>query len=276
MSSLAFQYWLQNGPKAFSGNGFYHTGGSRHAIQLVRWLFSLVGLLGQVNRFCEAQTLNEQREIWHRSLRKVLLSRLLAWTVMSNDKWLWKALGVPPAQRDMIEQDYLQRQAEREGQSMSKVGLGHAIWEYAVNTLDPAVAHTLLSNSNHYYLLTLLGHYTTSSHPDYLSPRSHHKLSRADAFDGLRIHTDEVNEVVDRMAPNTLTIAVVMDSMDWFPPGGSEAEIQVMKLRNALKVGGRVLLRSAGEMPWYVSVFEMQGFKCKRVGWRKPGECIDR
>lgn len=279
MSSLAFQYWLQVGPKAFSGNGLYHTGGSRHAIKLTRWLFSLVGLLGEVTRLCSAQTLNEQREIWQRSLRRVLLSRLLSWTIISNKAWLWRALGVPSAQREMIEQDYLYRIAGGKPTAADEVahyGSGKAIWEYAVNTLDPVVSQSLLSNSNHYYLLTLLGHYTTSSHPEYLSSRGYSKLSRPDAFDGLRIHTDELGEVVDRMAPSTLTIAVVMDSMDWFPPGASDAEVQVRQLRRALKIGGRVLLRSAGELPWYIAVFQSQGFKCRRVGWRKPGECIDR
>lgn len=279
MSSLAFQYWLQTGPKAFSGNGLYFTGGSRHAIKLTRWLFSLVGLLGEVNKFCSAQTMNEQREIWNRSLRRVLLSRLLSWTVISNKAWLWKALGVPTAQREMIEQDYISRVSAgsaKKADELAQYGSGRAIWEYAVNTLDPAVAHTLISNSNHYYHLCLQGHYSTNSHPEYISQRGYSKLSKPNAFDGLRIHTDEVNEVVERMAPNTLTIAVVMDSMDWFEPGASAADEQVRKLRRALKSGGRVLLRSAGELPWYIAVFQAQGFKCRRVAWRRPGQCTDR
>lgn len=34
-------------------------------------------------------------------------------------------------------------------------------------------------------------------------------LSTPGAFDGLRIHTDEINEVINRITPGTLTIAVV-------------------------------------------------------------------
>jgi betaine lipid synthase len=34
-------------------------------------------------------------------------------------------------------------------------------------------------------------------------------LSRAGAFDGLRIHTDEINEVIARITPSTLSVAVV-------------------------------------------------------------------
>lgn len=79
------------------------------------------------------------------------------------------------------------------------------------------------------------------------------------------------------MQPEALTIAVLMDSMDWFTPGGSEAPAQVKAVNRALKVGGRVLLRSAGLSPWYVRVFEEHGFSCKRVAARvPPGTCTDR
>lgn len=292
LSSLAFQFWLHNGQKTFGGRGLYYTGGSRHALSLVSWLFGVIGLKGQVTRFCEASTLNEQREIWHRSIRRVLLSRLLAWTVISNKAWLWRALGVPSAQREMIEQDYILQAEPRLDvdtaatdvpvprrslkEDIAHYGSGRAIWEYAVNTLDPVVSTSLLSESNHYYLLCLLGKYTQRCHPDYMSPRAHAKLSRRGAFDGLRIHTDEVGEVVERMTPGTLTIAVVMDSMDWFTPGDGQATAQIEKLRKALKMGGRVMLRSAGLKPWYVEEFDRLGFSCKRVGCRVPGSCIDR
>ena len=67
-----------------------------------------------------------------------------------------------------------------------------------------------------------------------------------------------------------------MDSMDWFDPGSDEAAIQVEALNHALKLGGRVLLRSAGLKPWYTSVFENFGFSARRVGTRLPGTCVDR
>lgn len=113
-------------------------------------------------------------------------------------------------------------------------------------------------------------------HPNYLTPKAHAKLSRPGAFDGLRIHTDEIKEVISRLTPGTLTIAIVMDSMDWFDPSGDEAAIQVRALNHALKISGRVMLRSAGLKPWYVSVFESLGFTPRRVGARLPGMCIDR
>lgn len=46
-------------------------------------------------------------------------------------------------------------------------------------------------------------------YPPYLGPKAHAKLSRPDAFSGLRIHTDEINEVILRIKSATLTVAVV-------------------------------------------------------------------
>ena len=106
--------------------------------------------------------------------------------------------------------------------------------------------------------------------------KAHARLSRRGAFDGLRIHTDEINEVISRLAGCTLTIAVVMDSMDWFDPKSDEAQTQIRALNHALKIGGRVFLRSAGLKPWYIPQFEGLGFSTKRVGARLPGSCIDR
>ena len=115
-----------------------------------------------------------------------------------------------------------------------------------------------------------------SCHPGYLTAKAHAKFSRPGAFEGLRIHTDEIQEVIARIARGSLTIAVVMDSMDWFNPKDSEALKQIRALNYALKLGGRVLLRSAGLKPWYISGFETLGFSAKRVGSRLPGSCIDR
>ena len=109
-----------------------------------------------------------------------------------------------------------------------------------------------------------------------MTAKAHAKLSRPGAFDGLRIHTDEINEVVARVTPGTLTIAIVMDSMDWFDPESDAAAKQIRALNYALKIGGRVLLRSAGMRPWYIAEFEKLGFSSRRAGARLPGTCIDR
>lgn len=218
---------------------------------------------------CTATTLHEQQEIWNEKVRPVILSWWVSWGILRNERFLWKAMGVPKNQRDLILTDYYER-------SGGTGGSGNAIWEYVVNTFDPIINSSLLSNDNYFYLLCLTGKYTKTSHPSYLSPGNYKKLTAPGAFSGVRIHTDELNEVLARLKPGTLTVAVVMDSMDWFDPKGTDAREQIRRLNMSMKVGGRVMLRSAGLKPWYVDVFEEEGFVAKRVGTRNPGSCIDR
>ena len=67
-----------------------------------------------------------------------------------------------------------------------------------------------------------------------------------------------------------------MDHMDWFDPEGGSATEELRAVNKAMKIGGRVLLRSAGLKPWYITNFTAQGFKCQRVAARTAGKCIDR
>jgi hypothetical protein len=59
--------------------------------------------------------------------------------------------------------------------------------------------------------------YMHRCHPRYLGVKAHSKLSRPGAFDGLRIHTDEINEVIARMTPSTLSVAVVSYASRRYP-----------------------------------------------------------
>lgn len=291
LSSRGFQYWLSN-ERVFTkanGRGLYDTGGSKNAIRLFRYLSYAFGLRRSVDAMLSAKTLNEQREIWRAKIRPALLSRTLSRLVVSQEAFLWAALGVPKNQLAMIEGDYANDQAAAGG-SQKNVRQS-AVWEYMVNTLDPMVETVHMAADNPYYYVCMDGQFSRRCHPDYLSPKAHDCLSRQGAFDGLRIHTDEIEEVIARLTPGSLTVAVVMDSMDWFDPedntlsktncpssetGGAAAASQIAKLNRALALGGRVLLRSSARTPWYIKVFERLGFSAKQHGNRTPGVCIDR
>ncbi|EON98336.1 putative 3-amino-3-carboxypropyl transferase protein [Phaeoacremonium minimum UCRPA7] len=278
LSSRAFQYWLSNS-HIFTTNrslGLYDTGGSKHAIRIFRWISYIFGCREAVKAILEAKTLNEQREIWRNRIRPALLSKLVSKLVVSQESFLWTALGVPKNQLAMIEADHATSEAVCGSTPTAKAVRSHAIWHYMVNTLDPMVESTHIAADNPYYHVCLTGKFSRKCHPDYLSPQAHARLSRPGAFDGLRIHTDEIDEVIARMTPGTLTVAVVMDSMDWFDPDSPAAAAQISKLNRALKMGGRVMLRSSALKPWYVETFAAHGFQPKRVGARNPGECIDR
>lgn len=277
LSSRAFQYWLSN-HHIFtkSKGGLYDTGGSKHGIRIFRWITLLFGCRSAVKALLATKTLNEQREIWRNRIRPALLSRIVSYLVISQEAFLWTALGVPKNQLAIIEADHAVSDAVKGPNPTAKNTRSHAIWEYMVNTLDPMIESTHIAADNPYYLVCVDGKFSRRCHPDYLSQQAHARLSRPNAFDGLRIHTDEIDEVIARIMPGTLTVAVVMDSMDWFDPGSNAAAAQIMKLNRALKMGGRVMLRSAGLKPWYVKEFESHGFSAKRMGAREGGACIDR
>jgi betaine lipid synthase len=277
LSSRAFQYWLSN-HHIFtkSKGGLYDTGGSKHGIRIFRWITTIFGCRSAVKALLAAKTLNEQREIWRNRIRPALLSRIVSKLVVSQEAFLWTALGVPKNQLAIIEADHAVSDAVCGSEPTAKNTRSHAIWEYMVNTLDPMVESTHIAADNPYYLVCVDGKFSRRCHPDYLSQKAHARLSRPDAFEGLRIHTDEIDEVIARITPGTLTVAVVMDSMDWFDPGSTAAAAQITKLNRALKMGGRVMLRSAGLKPWYISEFEKHGFVAKRMGAREDGACIDR
>ncbi|KAH6900388.1 hypothetical protein B0T10DRAFT_26669 [Thelonectria olida] len=278
LSGRALQYWLKNVHVFQNSNGYglYDTGGSRHAIRVFRWIARVFGLQKAVKQLLEAKTLNEQREIWRKKIRPALLSKLVCNLVVAQESFLWAALGVPKNQLAMIEADHAVSDLVKGPKPVAKKTRSHAIWHYMVNTLDPVAEETHIAEDNPYYYVTLAGKFSRKCHPDYLSPRAHAKLSRPNALDGLRIHTDELEEVIARITPGELTVAVVMDSMDWFDPGARAAAQQISKLNRALKMGGRVLLRSSGLVPWYIKEFEAHGFTAKRHGGRIDGACIDR
>ncbi|KAK5992652.1 Endoplasmic reticulum mannosyl-oligosaccharide 1,2-alpha-mannosidase [Cladobotryum mycophilum] len=276
LSGRAFQYWLKN-VHVFQNNkgyGLYDTGGSRHAIRVFRWVARIFGLQSTVKKFLEAKTLNEQREIWRTKIRPALLSKFICNLVVSQESFLWAALGVPKNQLAMIERDHAESDLVKEGGA--KNTRSHAIWHYMVNTLDPVAEETSVGTDNPYYYVTMAGKFSRKCPPEYLRPETHAKLSRPNALDGLRIHTDELEEVIARITPGSLTVVVIMDSMDWFDNGSYAAAAQISKLNRALQMGGRVLLRSSALAPWYVKVFEAHGFTAKRHGARLDGACIDR
>jgi betaine lipid synthase len=209
LSSRAFQFWLErsNVFTAVRSGGLYETGQSGIALRMTKWLFRIFGVTKHVKAMCAATTLNEQLEIWRSKVRPVMLSWWLSWGVIGNERFLWKALGVPVNQRNMILEDYYARERAR-AHNISSGNSGAAMWNYVVDTLDPVVENSLLGSDNYFYLLCLLGRYTKHSHPAYLAEKNYKKLTTPGTFSGVRIHTDEINEVLARLEPGTLTVAV--------------------------------------------------------------------
>ncbi|ANB11016.1 Ubiquinone/menaquinone biosynthesis methyltransferase ubiE [Sugiyamaella lignohabitans] len=258
LSSHALQFWIKNGKKYLDPKtkGLYDSGSTRWAIRIARWLFFALGLESDVKRLLKTQTIKEQLKVWNESIRPALFNPIFCKLILGNPVFLWKALGVPVNQANMIEGGILQ---------------------YIVDTIDPLISRSLISDDNYFYHLCLTGSYSPKNCPDYITKKGYFNLAkRKGALDTIRLHTDTINDVSDRLAPGTLTVAIIMDHMDWFEPTGTLAVEEIQALNKSLAKGGRVMLRSSSKTPWYIKTFESQGFSCKSAATRFSGTSIDR
>ncbi|CDK25193.1 unnamed protein product [Kuraishia capsulata CBS 1993] len=258
ISSNAFQYWYSKGYKSFdiNGTGLYDTGSTRWALRLARWVFKIAQVQDQVYELCNCTDMDQQKEVWDDKIKPAIFNPIVSKILIGNPLFLWKALGVPVNQAKMM---------------------GSSVMKYFADTLDPIVTRSLLSMDNYFYYLTLMGHYSESNCPNYLTKDGYNKLhSPSSPLDSIRLHTDTLNDVFERLTKNSLTVAVIMDHMDWFDPSGQECDLEVKALYGALAPSGRVLLRSASTEPWYIKVFERNGYKCDAAAVRFSGESIDR
>ncbi|CUM64006.1 uncharacterized protein PRCAT00001594001 [Priceomyces carsonii] len=262
MSSNAFQYWIHHGKKAFdeNGNGLYDTGSTRWALRLARIIFTFFGLGDAIKELCNCRTMEEQTKLWRDKIRPCLFNKLVITFMIENPTFLWKALGVPTNQAAMI---------------------GGSMLKYIEDTLDPVIERSLISSDNYFYYLTLMGQYSLDNCPDYLTSKGYERLTRSNSsekcpIDNIRLHTDSLIDVFSRLQLNSVTIAIIMDHMDWFDVNGQEAKKEIDALKKCLAPGGRVLLRSAAKCPWYLKTFEGSGFFCRAAAIRESGQSIDR
>ncbi|AET41506.1 class I SAM-dependent methyltransferase Ecym_8221 [Eremothecium cymbalariae DBVPG len=260
LSSNAFQYWMKYGEKTFdpNGNGLYDTGFTKWALRLARVLFYVTGITADIEKLCsETCSLEAQKELWNSKIRPILSNRIISKLLIGNPMFLWKALGVPRNQANMINTPIL---------------------NYIVDTLEPAIQKYSIASDNYFYYLTLKSCYSPTNCPDYVSKKGYEALSKPEnsPLDGIRLHTETLNDVCHKLTKSTVTIAVIMDHMDWFDPEGKDIVQEIDALWNVLRENGRILLRSASMRPWYIEKLEQRGFICNAAATRHSGTSIDR
>ena len=190
------------------GKGLYDTGSTRWALRLAKWVFKICGITKYVDMLCECDTLEEQQRIWNENIKPTLFNPFVSSLLIGNPIFLWKALGVPANQAAMM---------------------GNSILKYVVDTFDPVIKRSLISEDNYFYYLTLKGKYTPQNCPDYLTEKGYKSLttinrkSKEAPIDNIRLHTDMLNDVFARLSKKSLSIAIIMDHMDWFNPNGEDA-----------------------------------------------------
>lgn len=257
LTSHAYQFWKHHS-NAFE-ESFYKTGYSGWALRLAQALFSMYGLQDQVDKFVNATTLEEQTEIWDRSLRKAIMGGWLIKLVLCNPIFLWNSLGVPMNQASMF---------MNEGNTA----------RYLRDTVDPITRQSLVSNDNYFYQLCLTQHYTKKSCPSYLTEEGFNALRNgvngASPLSSFRLHTAPILSVLENLQDRSITKALIMDHMDWMDPKApsKDATDEILAFKRVMKVGGTVYWRSSGRTPWYNRIWSEQGFKVECIGKRQEVE----
>ncbi len=275
LSSHAYQFWRLN-TSTFDSN-FYFRGYSGHALRLAKYAFAFMRLNKDVKRMCEADSVEEQQKIWDTRLRKALINPTMIRLFLANPAFLWNALGVPINQYNVFRKEV-------------------TVEQFAIDTLDSIPSYTRIKDSNYHYQLCLRHKYTKSSCPLYLKPEGFKKLKAESGklLDSFRLHTNSIVNVLRGFEDESLSVAIVMDHLDWMDPHAADKQIpslssvrddsdksvsdfdrEALELKRALKQGGRVMFRSAGKRPWYLARFEALGFKVVNAQVRETGHAID-
>ncbi|THU83335.1 hypothetical protein K435DRAFT_689729, partial [Dendrothele bispora CBS 962.96] len=257
LSSSAYQFWRRN-VNAFSSS-FYLQGYSGWAVRTFKILFRLAGLRKDIERMCNCDTIAEQMDIWSNRVRPMMLSPFVV-ALLKSPTFCWNALGVPMNQRKML---------------MDEGG----IYEYVKETLDPILSSYLLKTQNYFYRLVLLGRYSPSCCPEYLTLSGFNalKANNGQLLDSFRIHTDSIYNVLCGMVECSISRSVIMDHLDWFSEDSEMVRQEVTELHRVLVPGGVVFWRSAAKNPWYASIFKEFGFVVEPMNVRKGTDiALDR
>lgn len=141
----------------------------------------------------DADSLAEQREIYFEDIKPFLWSRMLRWFI--NRDTVLALLGVPGAQKDVIDQSY-----------------GGGLERLVEDALD-AVFGRLSIKDNYFYRVYLTGGYTTHCCPEYLKQENFRTL-RELVPGRIRVHTGSlVNYLEESSEP--FNKIVLLDHMDW-------------------------------------------------------------
>ncbi|KAG1786486.1 uncharacterized protein HD556DRAFT_1248265 [Suillus plorans] len=172
LSSIAYQFWHIN-DDAFS-KAFYLKGYSGWALWLARIVFSIAGVSKDVEALCNAGSMAQQEQIWREKLRPALLNPIVI-ALLKSAIFCWNALGVPLNQRRMV-------------------SVEGSMYEFIRDARNPLPSTYSFKDGAYFYPLTLLGHYTPFSCPEYLTCSGFEalKANSGKATDAFRLHTDSI------------------------------------------------------------------------------------
>ncbi len=197
LSPFAQRYWDRHG-KFFLGLGrrpsFYFRGSSGFFAWTVNLYIDRVAKVRrEINAALAAESISEQREIYHLVLKPVFWTRFLRWAV-GRDATL-AMLGVPRQQRVQLERSYPGR-----------------IAKFIEDAIEGVFCDVPLRD-NYFWRVYLTGEYAPDCCPEYLKRENFLKL-KAGLIDRLDIQTSTLLDHLDSRTQPASRF-VLLDHMDW-------------------------------------------------------------
>ena len=181
--------WFDNRKKSF-----YYRGTSGAIARMIRlYTDNVIRVRPHLDSLMNAETVEEQREIYENHLKKKFWSGLMKFT-MNRDTTM-SMLGVPKAQRRQIETQY-------EG----------GLVKFIQDCMQSVFAD-LPMKDNYFWRVYMNGEYTRECCPEYLKPENFQKLKDG-LVNRISTHTDSVQGFLEKF-DGQISRYILLDHMDW-------------------------------------------------------------
>ncbi len=213
--------WFDNPRKSF-----YYRGTSGAFARMIKiYNERIVRVKPQLNELLNADSVQQQREIYDNQLREKFWTGLMKFT-MNRDTTM-SMLGVPKAQRRQIENQY-----------------PGGLVKFIQDCMESVFAD-LPMKDNYFWRVYMTGQYTPECCPEYLKPDNVQRLKDG-LLDNVSTHTDSVQGFLEKH-DGKVSKFILLDHMDWlsdhfFPLLESEWQAIVDKAAD----NTRLIWRSGG------------------------------
>jgi S-adenosylmethionine-diacylglycerol 3-amino-3-carboxypropyl transferase len=222
------QAWWDKWIKFFNNRTrtFYYRGTSGAFARLIRiYVERMIRVRPHIDAILEAQSIEEQREIYDRHLSERFWSRSIRFA-MNRDTTL-SMVGVPKAQRQQVESQY-------QG----------GIVQFVQDAVEAVFCRLPLAD-NYFWRVYLKGEYSRRCCPEYLKPENFERL-KGGLIERVSTHTNSVQGFLDKHN-GEISRYVLLDHMDWLSDKFfALLELEWDSIVRRAAPGARVLWRSGG------------------------------
>lgn len=220
------KYWDQYITKFFDNphKTFYFCGTSGFLAKWINTYVNMRGMRKELNALINAQTLEEQKEIWSK-VRNKFWSPLMRFIV--NLDTTMSMVGVPKDQRKQIEKTY-----------------GKLV-PFVQECLD-TIFGVLPIKDNYFWRVYTTGCYTKECCPEYLS-REGFEILKAGAVDNVTAYTCTAEQFLRKNPDIKISKFILLDHMDWLSDNFYDALVSEWDaILQTAAPNARVLWRSGG------------------------------